>query len=145
MKYNQSVSSSRRKCRKAHFQADSTSRRKIMSASLSKELRKKYNVRSLPIRKDDEVQVVRGNYKRDGKVTQVYRKKYVIHVERIQKEKSNGATVMLGVHPSKCVITKLHLDPDRKQLLARKNRAAGTDKGKGKFTDAEVSPLAGLD
>ncbi|KAL0615797.1 hypothetical protein AAY473_012642 [Plecturocebus cupreus] len=30
---------------------------------LSKELRQKYNVRSTPIRKDDEVQVVRGHYK----------------------------------------------------------------------------------
>ena len=28
-----------------------------MSAPLSKELRKKYNVRSIPIRKDDEVMV----------------------------------------------------------------------------------------
>lgn len=34
-----------------------------MSASLSKELRKKHNVRSLPIRRDDEVVVTRGHYK----------------------------------------------------------------------------------
>jgi len=32
-----------------------------MSAPLSKELRQKYNVRAMPIRKDDEVQVVRGS------------------------------------------------------------------------------------
>ena len=32
----------------------------------------------MPIRKDDEVQVVRGHYHdREGKVTQVYRKKWV--------------------------------------------------------------------
>ena len=83
-----------------------------MSAALSKDLRKKYNVRSMPIRKDDEVQIVRGTFKnRDGKVTQVYRKKYVIHIERITREKNNGASVMLGIHPSKVIITKLHLDP----------------------------------
>ena len=59
-------------------------------------------VRSLPIRKDDEVSVVRGTYKlRDGKVTQCYRKKYVIHIERITREKANGATVPVGIHPSK--------------------------------------------
>lgn len=76
MKFNTAVHSSRRKARAAHFSADSESRRKIMSAPLSKELRAKYRVRSLPIRKEDEVQVVRGTYKaRDGKVTQVYRKK----------------------------------------------------------------------
>ena len=51
-------------------------------------------VRAVPIRKDDEVQVVRGKFKgRDGKVTQVYRKKYVIHIERINKEKNNGTSV----------------------------------------------------
>ena len=39
------VSSSRRKSRKAHFSAPSHERRKIMSAPLSADLRKKYNVR----------------------------------------------------------------------------------------------------
>ena len=34
-----------------------------MSAPLSKDLRKKHNVRSLPIRRDDEVVVTRGHYK----------------------------------------------------------------------------------
>jgi large subunit ribosomal protein L26e len=34
-----------------------------MSSPLSKDLRQKYNVRSMPIRKDDEVLVVRGHYK----------------------------------------------------------------------------------
>merc|ERR1719203_2387223 len=139
MKYNKAVSSSRRKNRKAHFSAHSSLRRKIMSAALSKELQKKYNVRSIPIRKDDEVQVVRGTYKnRDGKVVQVYRKKYIIHIERINREKNNGATVMLGIHPSKVVVTKLHLDPDRKKLLERKDRA-NLGKAKGKFTQADVS------
>jgi ribosomal protein L24p/L26e, archaeal/eukaryotic len=54
------VTSSRRKQRKAHFTAPSHIRRKIMSTHLSKDLRKKYNVRAVPIRKDDEVIVVRG-------------------------------------------------------------------------------------
>ena len=49
------ATSSRRKSRKAHFSAPSHERRKLMSAPLSKELKSKYNVRSLPVRKDDEV------------------------------------------------------------------------------------------
>jgi len=40
------VSSSRRKSRKAHFTAPSSVRRKIMSSSLTKDLRAKYNVSS---------------------------------------------------------------------------------------------------
>jgi large subunit ribosomal protein L26e len=94
-----------------------------MTSPLSKDLRTKYNVRSMPIRKDDEVVVVRGKHKdREGKVVQVYRKKYVIHIERLTKERNNGASVMVGIHPSKVRITKLYLDQDRKKILERKDR-----------------------
>nr|GAT53280.1 60S ribosomal protein [Mycena chlorophos] len=123
MKVSANVSGSRRKSRKAHFSAPSSVRRKIMSSPLSKELRGKHNVRSLPIRKDDEVRIVRGKYKgRDGKVTQVYRKKWVIHVDRVQRDKSNGSTAPIGVHPSNVVITTIKLDKDRRAILERKDR-----------------------
>merc|ERR1719326_1726992 len=130
MKVKPTVSSSRRKCRKAHFTAASSARRIIMSAPLSKDLRQKYNVRSIPIRRDDEVMIVRGHYHdREGKVTQVYRKKFRIHVERVTRDKANGQTVPIGIHPSKVVITKIKLDKDRKALLDRKNRSLKGEKG----------------
>jgi large subunit ribosomal protein L26e len=74
-----------------------------MSSPLSKELRQKYNIQSMPIRKDDELQVVWGHYKGQqiGKIVQVYRKKYVICIERVQWEKANGMTVHVRIHPSK--------------------------------------------
>lgn len=126
-KMNKLVSSSRRKARKRHFNAPSHIRRRIMSSPLSKDLRQKYGVRSMPIRKDDEVQVcfdslfysnmfthhiliclkvVRGHFKSPqfGKVVSVYRSKYVVYIERVQREKANGATVNVGIHPSKVMI-----------------------------------------
>ncbi|XP_036850962.1 ribosomal protein uL24-like isoform X3 [Manis javanica] len=104
MKLNPFVTSDRSKNHKRHFNAPSHVRRKIMSP-LSKELRQKYNVRSMPILKDDEVQVVRGHYKGQqiGKVVQVYRKKYVIYIERVQRETANSTTVHVGIHPSKAL------------------------------------------
>merc|ERR1712000_750252 len=105
-KLNSGLASSRRKSRKLHYDAPSGTRRLIMSAPLSKELREKHNVRSIPIRKDD-------------KVTSVYRLKYLIHIERVSREKSNGQSVPIGVHPSKVVVTKLKLDKDREKLLER--------------------------
>eukprot|EP00164_Ancoracysta_twista_P000382 GFYU01000523.1.p1 GENE.GFYU01000523.1~~GFYU01000523.1.p1 ORF type:complete len:143 (-),score=49.09 GFYU01000523.1:70-498(-) len=139
MKFSSAVSSSRRKSRKAHFTAPSSERRRIMSAALSGDLKSKYNVNAVPVRKDDEVSIVRGTYKgREGKITQVYRRKYVIHIDRIQREKANGATVPIGIHPSKCVITKLKLNKDRKDLLERKSNSAEALKNKGKFTEADV-------
>ncbi|PWA36142.1 KOW-like protein [Artemisia annua] len=138
MKYNPGVTSSRRKCRKAHFTAPSSVRRVIMSAPLSTELCSKYNVRSVPVRKDDEVHVVRGTYKeREGKVVEVYRRKWVIHIERITREKVNGQSVNVGVNPSKVVVTKLKLDKDRKDLLDTKHK--GRDASKGKFTVDDVA------
>ncbi|KAF7363555.1 hypothetical protein MSAN_01012100 [Mycena sanguinolenta] len=136
MKFNADVSSSRRKSRKAHFAAPSSIRRKIMSSALSKELRTKHNTRSLPIRKDDEVRIVRGKYKgREGKVTQVYRKKWVIHVDRVQRDKSNGATAPIGVHPSNVVITTIKLDKDRRAILDRKDRKKTATSGDVEMVD----------
>ncbi|EAQ87000.1 translation protein SH3-like domain-containing protein [Chaetomium tenue] len=120
VKVSANVSASRRKSRKAHFSAPSSIRRNIMSAPLSKELREKYNVRSMPIRKDDEVTIVRGlNKDKEGKVLSVYRLKYVIHIERVTRDKASGQSVPLGIHPSNVVITKLKLDKDREDILAR--------------------------
>lgn len=60
-------------------------------------------VRSLPIRRDDEVQIMRGKYAKEpvAKVTSVYRRRYCIYVDRIIKEKTNGAQVItiLGTDP----------------------------------------------
>ena len=82
----------------------------------------------MPIRKDDEVKVTRGVHKnREGKVISCYRRKYVIHIERIHREKANGATVQVGIHASKVEITKLKLDKDRKAILERKR--SGKDAG----------------
>ena len=57
MKLNKFVTSDRNKNRKRHFNAPSHLRRRLMSSPLSKELVQKYNVKSMPVRKDDEVQV----------------------------------------------------------------------------------------
>ena len=71
----------------------------------------------------------------------MYRKKWVIHVDRIQREKANGATVPAGIHPSKVEIVKLKLDKDRKKILERKAQAKLKDKNKGKITESDVQAM----
>ena len=139
MKTHKDVSSSRRKCRKAHFGAPSNLRYKLLSANLAKDLRGKHNVKSLPIRKDDEVLVVRGDYKDSkGRVNAVYRKRWCIYVDKVSETKQNGATVRIPLDPSNVVLTKLKLTPDRQALLDRKAAGRG-DKNKGKYTQQDVS------
>lgn len=83
----------------------------------------------MPLRKDDEVLIVRGMYKtREGKVTACFRKKMVVHIERITREKVSGAQVPVGIQASNLVITKLKLDKDRKAKLESKSKNNRTKK-----------------
>lgn len=138
MKTHTTVSASRRKSRMAHFSAPSHLRYKLLSANLSRELRQKHGVKSMPIRRDDEVTVVRGSSKdAKGKVSQVYRKKWSLYIEKLTKNRTNGATIRIPINPSNVVITKLKLTPDRQTLLDRKAAGRG-DKNKGKYTAQDV-------
>ncbi|KAM9810588.1 LOW QUALITY PROTEIN: large ribosomal subunit protein uL24-like [Neosynchiropus ocellatus] len=110
-------------------------RRKIMSSTLSKE---KSNMRSMPIRKDDKVQVVHGQ--QIGKGVQVY-KRYVMYMERLQREKANGTRAHVGIHPSKVVITRLKLDTDDKKILERKAKSHADGKEKGKYKEETTEKM----
>ena len=115
-----------RKARKAYFNAPSHLRRIIMSSRLSKALREKLQIRALPIKKGDEVLVVRGKYaKTAAKVISVNRTNYKILLDKVTITKSNGQQVNVPIHPSKVLITKLDTehDKDRQALIERK--AAG--------------------
>jgi large subunit ribosomal protein L26e len=102
-----------------------------MSASLSKDLRKKHGIRSLPIRKDDEVVVARGQSKgHKGKVIQVHRRKFSIHIDKLTKNKANGTPYQIPIHPSKVSIIKLKEGKDRMARIAK--ILAGVNARKGK-------------
>jgi large subunit ribosomal protein L26e len=88
-----------------------------------------------------QVTVVRGKFKKQvGKVTAVYRRKFIVHIERITATKANQVQVPVGIHPSNCVISNLKMNKDRKALLARRDREAmaGASKGKGKYAEADM-------
>lgn len=132
MKRSDKVSSSRRTQRRNLYTAPSSVRRQIMSCRLNKELRNKHKVRSLPIRKNDVVKILKGKSKnKTGKVTTVYRRRWVIYVDKVTKDKQNGQPVNIPIKPSNCVIETLHLDKDRKDLIERASKSAIKEKNKG--------------
>ena len=57
MQFSPFVTPDQSKNRKRHFNVPSHICRKIMSSLLSEKLRQKYVVRSMPIQKDDEIQL----------------------------------------------------------------------------------------
>eukprot|EP00490_Sorites_sp_Unknown_P003879 CAMPEP_0114689320 /NCGR_PEP_ID=MMETSP0191-20121206/64404_1 /TAXON_ID=126664 /ORGANISM="Sorites sp." /LENGTH=108 /DNA_ID=CAMNT_0001977773 /DNA_START=94 /DNA_END=420 /DNA_ORIENTATION=- len=108
-----------------------------MSCHLSKDLKTKYEVRSIPVRKGDVVKVVRGSMKdREGKVVAVYRKKWCLHIEKVQRDKTNGQQVQIPIASSNCVVTQLKLDKNRKAILEKKKRS-GASKAKEGMSGVE--------
>ena len=115
------VSSSRRVQRKYALGAPSSVKRKLMSCHLTKTLRDQYKLRSLPIKRGDEVKILKGKAKgKSGKVVQVYRKRNCIYVDKVQREKQNGQMVFLPIKPCYCVIEKLLENKDRKKTIERR-------------------------
>lgn len=115
-----------RKQRKFLYNAPLHLRNKLMTAPLSPDLKIKYGVKRLPVRKGDTVVVTRGDYKDlEGKVAKVDLKKYRIYVEGVTREKTDKSTVYYPIHPSNVMITKLDLsDKWRKKIIERKAVAA---------------------
>jgi large subunit ribosomal protein L24 len=107
-----------RKQRKFLFTAPLHLRRKMLSAHLSKELREKYKRRSLPLRKGDEVEIMRGEFKgKKGKISRVDLKNYKVYVEGITRKRTTGIEVQVPIHPSNLRIINLNLN-DKKRLEA---------------------------
>jgi len=97
-----------------------------MAAPLAAELVRARNVSSLPVRKGDTVRVTRGDHKGfEGKVSRIDLKHFRVFVEGLTREKVDGTTVFVGLHPSKVIIKNLNLDDRwRKDTLERKKQAA---------------------
>jgi large subunit ribosomal protein L24 len=112
------------KQRKMLFQAPDHIRHKHFAAHLSPELRASRDLRTIPVRSGDAVRIMRGDHKGfEGKVTRIDRRKYRIYVEGLTREKVDGTTILVPIHPSKVMITNLNLeDKWRKQVLERKRR-----------------------
>lgn len=110
------------KQRKMVFQAPINQRYKRFAAPLSSKLKDSHGTRSVPVKKGDTVMILRGDRRgSEGKVTQVDRKNYRIFVEGANREKVDGTSIPVPIHPSKVMITRLNLDDKwRKKILERK-------------------------
>ncbi|NWG10364.1 50S ribosomal protein L24 [Candidatus Bathyarchaeota archaeon] len=131
------------KQRKMVFQAPAHIRYKLFSAHLSPELKSSHGVNSLPVRRGDTVRVMRGDNKGfEGKITNVNRKRYKIYVEGLTREKVDGTTIFIPIHPSKVMITALNLDDKwRKKILQRKKAVSEKEEAKVKPLKKEVTEV----
>lgn len=120
------------KQRKRMYQAPVTDRYRRFSAPLSSKLKDSQGTSSVPVRKGDTVMIMRGDRKgSEGKVNQIDRKNYRIFVDGATREKVDGTTIPVPIHPSKVMITRLNLDDKwRKKAMERKVVAEKTEVAK---------------
>jgi len=122
-KFNTSWKSSKqpRKQRKYLFNAPLHVKRKLMSSNLSKELRKRFRKKSLPLRKGDVVKIMRGKFKgKKGKVTTVKLRTQKIEIEGIQVKKQDGSKVNVPMRPSNLQIVELNLEDKKRNKALKK-------------------------
>ena len=110
-----------RKQRKYRANAPLNIKRKFLSSHLSKELIKKYSTRNIPVRKEDKVKIVRGQFKgKTGKIVKVITKKSKVYIENIQHLKNDGTKTYYPIDPSNLIILELNLT-DKKRKIGKKN------------------------
>jgi large subunit ribosomal protein L24 len=114
-----------KKQRKRLFNLPLHLRWRLLSAPLSKELRKDLGLKRLYVRKGDVVKIVRGDWRgHEGKVMDVDLKKGRIFVEGVTIKKADGTDVFYPIHPSKVVIVKLgEVDDVRRKIIERRQKA----------------------
>jgi large subunit ribosomal protein L24 len=104
-----------RKQRKFRFNAPLHIRGRMIMSLLSKDLRKKYDVRSLRIRKGDKVKIMRGQFKgKEGKVERVDLKKYKIIIDNAEVLKKDGSKTFYPIDPSNVMIVDVNNDDKRR-------------------------------
>ena len=117
-----------RKQRKYVAKAPLHIKRKLLSVNLSKELRKRYGRRNIPVRKGDTVKIMSGKFKKkQGKVIEVYTKKSKLSIDGITVKKQDGSKANLKFHPSNLQIIELNTD-DKKRMKINKEETKSTKK-----------------
>ncbi|MCA9487661.1 MAG: 50S ribosomal protein L24 [Nanoarchaeota archaeon] len=103
------------KKRKYEAKAPLHLKRKLLSANLSKELRKKQGRRNIELKKDDKVKIMRGKYKgKTGKVIEIKTKLLKVYIENIQVKKLDGSKANVPIKPSNLQIIELNTDDKRR-------------------------------
>ena len=129
--FNKSWNSSKqpRKQRKFVANAPNHIKRTLLGATLDKKLREKYGMRSVEVRKGDEVKIMRGKFaKKQGKVGKVDVKHTRIQIDGLQRAKLGGEKVETWFHPSNVKIIVLD-DSDNRRMKRAAARGIPSKKG----------------
>ncbi len=107
-----------KKMRKRNFTAPKHKKSKMLSSHLSEKLSTELKCRSLAVRKNDIVKLIRGEFKgKEGKILRVDLEGHKIFVEKVIRKKSNGEEFEVAIDPSKVIL--VDLDKSDKRRLGK--------------------------
>ncbi len=108
------------KQRKRFYHAKMHKRNKALNAHLNKELQKSTGKRSLMIKKEDKVKILRGKHKKkEGKIARVDHKKVKVFIDKITRKKADGTEKLIPFKASNLMIIELD-KKDEKRLKRNK-------------------------
>jgi large subunit ribosomal protein L24 len=97
-----------RKQRKFLYTAPIHLKRKMLASHLSKALREKYKKRSMPVRKGDEVLIMRGKFKgKTGKISRIDLKKQRVYIDGVSRKRTVGTVVLVPISSSNLQINNV--------------------------------------
>lgn len=119
-----------RKQRKYRYNAPLHIARNFLAAHLSKDLRKKYGIRAIVVRKGDKVKIMRGQFRgKMGNVENVSINYQKIAVEGATFTARDGKKKSYPIHPSNIMILELNLeDKKRKASIERASKSKSENK-----------------
>lgn len=134
-----------RQQRKAMFTADLFERHRRMAVPLSRELRRRYGRRQLPVRKGDTVRILSGSYVgREERVAKVDLQAYSVTLDNVTGKTGDQKLKPLPIRPSHLILTKLNLSDSwrRRILKVADAEATSEETPEAPTADAPAAPEA---
>ena len=129
-----------RRQRRALYRAPTSERRRRMTVPLSRELRRRFRRRNVPVRKGDTVRVLSGSFAgREERVARISRRDYSVTLDNVTLKTAEEKLKPLALRTSHLVITRLNLaDPWRRRALRLKEEEV-TPEERGEALEAEAA------
>lgn len=122
-------SKQRRKQRKYRANALMHIKRKFLASNLTKFLREKYKIRSIPLRIGDVVKIMRGQFKgKEAKVERLNVREGKVYLDKIRITKRDGAEVAVPINASNLSVVSLNLEDKLRMGREKKKLKAQAQK-----------------
>ncbi len=101
---------------------------KLFTIPMDKTLQEEWGIKRIPLRKDDVVKVVKGEFEGiQGKILSIDKKTMTVTIEECTFEKKNGQTGYQKIHVSKLLLMKFadkkgKIDSWRLKIIQRKSK-----------------------